>query len=179
MDNIENMDGLNPSEKENTTRKVKKGLPQEIQDKIDNILLDAEKTKGETLVLHPTGEIEVKNILDKILHDARAIDDPNAKFDLYYKMIERLLKKNLPTGKENARFRGLVREEKCVYLTRGKRKDEKGLRHADSRQTYIEDAKTIYEILLKWVGRGGNMIDLHNTLVNENVAKGYGKRQIF
>jgi hypothetical protein len=168
------------SKKKNQPKEVKQPspIPEDLAAKLENVIFEADRVKGQVLVLHETGEIATENnILNTLPIDAT--DDPVEKHRLYYKLIERELLNRLPKGKANARARELIREEKCTFLTRGKRIDENGLRHADSRQTYLDDAKELYLVIYDWANRGANMIDLYNTLVELNIKKGYGKRVVF
>lgn len=163
---------------ENQKKKVQsqKGIAPELAEKLEGVFAESEKVKGETLLFNPSGGIDVVNTIENILKEAYAIDDPEKKYDIYYNGIEKLLKDNLPKGKDSARARELIREEKCVYLSRGKRKDEKGKRHGDSRMSYIDDAQEMYKIVLTWASTNGNMVELYNTLRQENINKGYGTR---
>ena len=80
------------------------------------ILMKADEVKEETFNFDLDGQIELKNeIADMILEE---IDDPEAKFNLYYKVINRVLKKHLPKGDENKTARDLIYEEKNTFLTR-------------------------------------------------------------
>lgn len=132
----------------------------------------ADEVKGEQLVITSTGKIETESELKKFA--LGSVDNPEKKFELYYKGISRLLLKHLPKGTANKKARDFIYEEKNTYLTRGHRKNEKGRRGADSRMTYLSDAEEILEIIVKWIFNHGTMIDLFTQLRDLNVSKGYG-----
>src|SRR5690554_5268018 len=111
----------------------KKKTPLEIQEERkqlqkeaerEAILMKADEVKGETLEIDFDGNIEIKNELDKLLLEP--IDNPEEKHALYYNVINRLLKNNLPKGPRYKTARDLIYEEKNTYLTRGHRIDERG-----------------------------------------------------
>lgn len=60
------------------------------------ILMKADEIKEETFDFDVNGQIELKNELaDMVLEQ---IDDPEAKYNLYYNVVNRLLRKYLPKG---------------------------------------------------------------------------------
>jgi len=152
------------------------------QKKLDNekalermkLLTQADETKGEQITFSSDGtfskvkEIEVESFGN--------IDDPEKRFDIYYKNINRILRNNLPQGKRFKKERDYIYEEKNVILTRGKRIKPDGTRGADGRMTYITDAEEVLKIIAKWANVNGKMVDLFNELHTYNINKGYGKR---
>lgn len=66
------------------------------------ILQKADEVKGEQLSINLNSEITVENQATKLL--GQRIDDPVEKFQLYYHGLTKLLKDNLPKGKENDKF---------------------------------------------------------------------------
>jgi hypothetical protein len=138
----------------------------------ESILLKADEIKEETLIFDVDGQVEFKNeIADLILEQ---IDDPEAKYNLYYNVANRLLKKYLPKGDENKAARDLIYEEKNTFLTRGHRKDEKGIRGADGRMSYISDINELINIITEWISNRGTMFDLYTKIRDLNISKGYG-----
>lgn len=138
------------------------------------LLAKADEVKGEQLIVLPEG-LSTENELKKFaLGD---IDDPEKKYDFYYKGIMKLMKKFLPKGKENAKARKLIYEEKNTFLTRGKRISRAGIRGADSRMAYISDIEEMLNIIAAWVASQGTMVELFNTIHDLNIEKGYGKSQ--
>lgn len=136
------------------------------------ILMKADEIKEETLIFDVDGQIEFKNeIADLVLEQ---IDDPEAKYNLYYNVVNRLLKKHLPKGDENKTARDLIYEEKNTFLTRGHRKDEKGIRGADGRMAYIPDINELINIITDWISNRGTMFDIYTKIRDLNISKGYG-----
>lgn len=138
------------------------------------ILMQADEIKELTFDFTIDGQLELKSeMADMILE---GIDDPEAKYDIYYNAIQRLLIKHLPKGAEHKSARDLIYEEKNTYMTRGHRKNEKGIRGADGRMSYIEDMHEIVNIVTEWITTRSTMYDLYIKLRDLNISKGYGVR---
>lgn len=135
------------------------------------ILTKADNVKGEQLTVGVEG-VQTESEIKKFA--IGNIDDPEKKYELYYKGITKLLRKYLPKGKLNKKARDFIYEEKNTFLTRGKRKNEKGIRGADSRMAYINDVEEMLDIITSWVVSNGAMIELYTKLRDLNVSKGYG-----
>ena len=140
------------------------------------MLAKADEVKGEQLTLTEDGDVVSRKELQDFA--IGTIDDPQKKFDVYYNGIDKLLRQHLLKGKANKPARDLIFEEKNVYLTRGKRKDKKGIRGADGRMGYISDAEDILKVVMDWILKNGSMVELYNTLRDQNVEKGYGAPKI-
>jgi hypothetical protein len=156
--------------KKKTSNKKSEKISKEEQEKLV-ILAKTDSIKGEQLVILPEGiktEIELKKF---VLGD---IDNPERKYELYYKGIMKLLRKFLPKGKNNRKARAFVYEEKNTLLTRGKRLNEKGIRGADSRMAYVSDVEELLNIITAWVVAKGTMVELFTIIRDLNVSKGYG-----
>ena len=70
------------------------------------ILMKADEIKEETFDFDVNGQIELKNELaDMVLEQ---IDDPEAKYNLYYNVVNRLLRKYLPKGDTYKDARDLI-----------------------------------------------------------------------
>ena len=150
-----------------TTNKKKESIE---NDEKSMILAKADQVKGEQLVILPEGlktENEIKSFA------LGSIDDPEMKYDLYYKGIMKLLRKFLPKGKENRKARSYIYEEKNTLLTRGKRINDKGIRGGDSRMAYINDVEELLNIITQWVVSKGTMVELYNTISDLNKSRGY------
>ena len=123
------------------------------------ILMKADEIKEETFDFDVNGQIELKNELaDMVLEQ---IDDPEAKYNLYYNVVNRLLRKYLPKGDTYKDARDLIYEEKNTFLTRGHRKDAQGIRGADGRMSYISDINELVNIITEWISNKGTMFDLY------------------
>jgi hypothetical protein len=141
----------------------------------ESILMKADEIKEETFDFNLDGQVELKSELADILLEQ--IDDPEAKYDLYYNVINRLLKKHLPKGENNKPARDLIYEEKNTFLTRGHRKNQKGIRGADGRMAYIPDINELVNIITTWISNRGTMFDLYTQIRDLNISKGYGASQ--
>jgi hypothetical protein len=140
-----------------------------------SIIAKANETKGEQLSVTEAGKLITKKELKD--YAIGNIDDPARKFEIYYKGINKLLRKNLPKGKENKVARDFIYEEKNTFLTRGKRKNKMGVRGADGRMGYITDAEAILKIVMDWVISNDSDVNLFTTLRELNKSMGYGTRQ--
>ncbi len=160
------------AKKDKQTPKTEKELAEE-QEKL-RILAQTDKVKGEQLTITPAGEIEKQNELRQFA--LGSIEDPERKFEVYYKGIQKLLIAHLPKGKQNKVARSYIYEEKNTYLTRGKRISKEGIRGGDGRMGYIADSEDLMKVVMDWIMVNGTMVDLFNTLRDLNKSKGYGTR---
>lgn len=138
----------------------------------EEILLKADQNRQEKFSFYEEdGSLEVKNEIADMLLDE--IDDPEKKYELYYRAIDRILRKHLPKGESFKQGRQWIYEEKNTFLT-GKRKNKDGIRHADSRQAYSTVMAELVSIISNWIAEQGTPIQLYVTLRDENIKKGYG-----
>lgn len=152
------------------TRQLTKQEEREIE--IRSILMKADEDKTETLVMgNDYEQISFKSEVDSMLDVP--IDDPQKKYELYYNVISKLLLTHLPKGKEYEKARIFIYDERATFLTRGHRKDARGIRHADSRMGYNPDMKEFARIVVEWVFQKGTMFDLYTKLRELNKSKGY------
>ena len=136
-----------------------------------SILMKADEIKEETFDFDMDGQIELKSELADMMLEQ--IDDPEAKYELYYNVVNRLLRKHLPKGEKYKPARDFIYEEKNTFLTRGHRKNEQGIRGADGRMAYINDINDLINIITKWISNKGTMYDLYSQLRDLNKSKGY------
>lgn len=136
-----------------------------------SILMKADEIKEETFDFDMDGQIELKSELADMMLEQ--IDDPEAKYELYYNVVNRLLRKHLPKGEKYKPARDFIYEEKNTFLTRGHRKNEQGIRGADGRMAYIDDINDLINIITKWISNKGTMYDLYSQLRDLNKSKGY------
>ena len=85
--------------------KIKRNLSKDDLEKLE-ILQKSEEIKGEQLFINYDSEVVVENEAEKLL--GQKIDDPVQKFQLYYHGLAKLLKDNLPKGKEFEDVRRIV-----------------------------------------------------------------------
>lgn len=135
------------------------------------IIQKSEEVKGEQLTINIDSELEVENEALKLL--GQTIDDPVEKFQLYYHGLTKLLKDNLPKGKENEQVRRIVYDEKNILINRGAKKDEKGIRGSDGRMAYIEDLEFAIQIVADWISKKGSASELFMAFWDKNEELGY------
>lgn len=136
------------------------------------ILRKSEEVKGEQLVINLDSELVTENEAKKLLD--KAIDDPVQKFQLYYHGLAKLLKDNLPRGKENEDVRRIIYDEKNILINRGAKKDEKGIRGSDGRMAYVEDLEAAIEVVAEWMIKKGSPADLFMAFWDKNEELDYG-----
>lgn len=139
------------------------------------ILQKAEEVKGEQLTINLDSEITVENQAKILL--GKKIDDPVEKFQLYYHGLSKLLKDNLPKGKENEDVRRIIYDEKNILINRGAKKDERGIRGSDGRMAYIEDLEIAIEIVADWIASKGSPSEIYMAFWDKNEALGYGHQE--
>ncbi|MEQ9308121.1 MAG: hypothetical protein RLN90_01620 [Balneolaceae bacterium] len=138
---------------------------------ISEIFRKADSVKGEQLFIGSDNRFESnKEIENYVLKD---IDNPEKKYDVYYKGVEKLLKEELPKGASFKEARDLIREEKIILLTGGKKKDSSGRRGADSRMSYVHDLDVALGIISNWIMERGTLFDLYTRFREENIKRGY------
>jgi len=145
----------------------KKELDKELEE-IKKLAQEADNNKGFELGFEDDFEEDVSQI--DFIDDKQ---NPQESYRLYY-AIEGILKTHLPKGPKYKQLRNFVREEKIIFLTGGKKKDERGIRGADSRQAYISThLKVVLNSLLEWIKEGGNSFDLFLRFRQLNIQYGY------
>jgi hypothetical protein len=136
------------------------------------ILAKADEIKNQTFEFDIDGELSLKKEIEDLPLDP--IDNPEEKYQLYYKVIRPLFSKHLPKGEDFKEMRGIIYEEANTFLTGGHRKDKGGIRGADSRQSYRNDMNELVNILTEWVATKGSPFELYVKLRDINIEKGYG-----
>jgi hypothetical protein len=139
------------------------------------ILQKADEVRGEQLSINLDSELTIENQAVKLL--GKTIDDPVEKFQLYYHGLTKLLKDNLPKGKENEQVRRIVYDEKNVLINRGAKKDEKGIRGSDGRMAYIEDLEFAIQIVADWIAKKGSPSELYMAFWDKNEELEYGHQE--
>ncbi len=149
---------------------VERKLSKEDLERLE-ILQKSEEVKGEQLSINLDSEIVVENEAELLL--GQRIDDPVQKFQLYYQGLTKLLKDNLPKGKEYEEVRRIVYDEKNILINRGAKKDEKGIRGSDGRMAYVEDLEEAIKIVAVWTSRRGTTAELFMAFWDKNEELGY------
>lgn len=155
---------------EDKKKKVKK-TSEEIRNEIKELARKADKQAFSQLSILPD-EAESETTFDFGKLNLN-IADPEKSHRLYY-TVEGLLKKYLPKGPDNKALRDFVREEKNIFLNVGKKKDNKGFRHGDARQTYIDPfLEESLQLVIDWVRKGSNPLDLFDAFHAANIKYGF------
>ncbi|SHN13679.1 hypothetical protein [Flavobacterium xinjiangense] len=159
------------SDKKIDKNKIERKLSKEDLERLD-ILQKSEEIKGEQLSINLDSEIIIENYAEQLL--GQSIDDPVQKFQLYYHGLSKLLKDNLPKGKESEDIRRIVYDEKNILINRGAKKDEKGIRGSDGRMAYLQDLEEAIKIVAEWTSRKGTSAELFISFWDKNEELGYG-----
>lgn len=159
------------SNKKNDINKIERKLSKEDIERLE-ILQKSEEIKGEQLSINLDSEIIVENYAEQLL--GQRIDDPIQKFQLYYHGLSKLLKDNLPKGKESEDVRRIVYDEKNILINRGAKKDEKGIRGSDGRMAYLDDLEEAIKIVAEWTSQKGTPAELFIAFWDKNEELGYG-----
>lgn len=159
------------SDKNIDQNKIERKLSKEDLERLE-ILQKSEDVKGEQLIINLDSELVIENQAELLL--GQRIDDPVEKFQLYYHGLTKLLKDNLPKGKEFEDVRRIVYDEKNILINRGAKKDEKGIRGSDGRMAYIEDLEEAIKIVADWTSRKGSPAELFMAFWDKNEELEYG-----
>ncbi|MCK9401962.1 MAG: hypothetical protein M0Q26_01050 [Chitinophagaceae bacterium] len=154
--------------------KAKKILSKEDLERLE-LLEKARQKKGKQLRVDlEKGDLAEVDELRQLL--GKKSENPEEKYQIYYTGITNLLKKYLPKGKEFKEGRGLIYDEKNVFLNRGKKKSDNpnGIRKSDGRMTYQAKMNEMLDVVSKWVSTSQNSTDIYLQLYELNEKHGYG-----
>lgn len=151
-------------------KSIERNLSQNDIERLE-ILQRSEEVKGEQLTLNLEAELAVENEAEKLL--GLQIDDPEAKHQLYYQGLTKLMMDNLPKGKENEDIRKIIYGEKGILINRGKKINEKGIRGSDGRMAYLGDLEIAIKIVADWVSVKGTPTELFMAFWDKNEELGY------
>ncbi|MBD1432394.1 hypothetical protein H8B06_06125 [Sphingobacterium sp. DN00404] len=137
------------------------------------LLQRAHEKKGKQLTIDgEAGNLKEIDELRELV--GKQLDNPEEKYNLYYKGIRRLLMDHLPKGEEYKEMRDIIYDEKNIFLNLGKRKsDGGGVRGSDGRMTFQPVMKDILDIVITWVGGSQNPFDLYREFFMLNEKHGY------
>jgi hypothetical protein len=135
-----------------------------------------EKVGRQLSINSETGNLEEINELRGLI--GKEFENPEEKYNTYYKGIEKLLRQFLPKGKEFKIVRRIIRDEKSVFLNNGKKKsDNNGIRGSDERMTFQTNMNEILDIIVKWIAESQNSFELYRLLYELNEKFEYGHEQ--
>lgn len=105
----------------------------------------------------------------------KSFEDPEQKWQVYYKGIRNILMKNLPSGRDFKEARNIIYDEKNIFLNQGKKKsDGDGVRGSDGRMTFQPVMNEMLDLIVKWVSESQNPFTLYSMLYALNEKHGYG-----
>lgn len=105
----------------------------------------------------------------------KEFENPEEKYNIYYRGIRKLLIDYLPKGAEFKEVREIIYDEKNIFLNLGKRKsDNNGIRKSDGRMTYQPVMNEILDIVIRWVAESQNPFDIYREFYELNDRHGYG-----
>lgn len=141
------------------------------------LLQRSNEKKGKQLTIDgEAGSLkEIDELRDLI---GKQLDNPEEKYNIYYKGIRKLLMDYLPKGEEVKELRSIIYDEKNIFLNLGKRKsDGSGVRGSDGRMTFQPVMNEMLEVVINWVGGSQNPFDLYHDLYMLNEKHGYGHEE--
>ena len=141
------------------------------------LLQQANEKVGRQLTINSEqGNIEEIDELRELI--GKEFENPEEKYNIYYKGIRKLLMDYLPKGKEFKEVRDIIYDEKNIFLNSGKRKsDNNGIRKSDGRMTFQPVMNDILDIIVKWVGESQNPFVIYRAFYELNEKHGYGHEE--
>ncbi|OBX23334.1 MULTISPECIES: hypothetical protein [Bizionia] len=141
------------------------------------LLQQANEKVGRQLTINSEqGNIEEIDELRELI--GKEFENPEEKYNIYYKGIRKLLMDYLPKGKEFKEVRNIIYDEKNIFLNSGKRKsDNNGIRKSDGRMTFQPVMNEILDIIVKWVGDSQNPFVIYREFYELNEKHGYGHEE--
>jgi hypothetical protein len=138
------------------------------------MLQQIHKKTGHQLTINTeTGRLDEIDELQTIIN--KDFENPEEKYDVYYRGIRKLLMDHLPKGKDFEVARQIIYDEKNIFLNAGNRKsDNSGIRKSDGRMTYQPVMNEILDVVVKWVAESRNAFQLYRLFYELNEKHGYG-----
>tara|TARA_B100001059_G_C17688001_1_gene503394 strand:+ start:257 stop:820 length:564 start_codon:yes stop_codon:yes gene_type:complete len=157
---------------ENKKKEILKSDDKKHSEKLEILRRVKDPKEKQLIVNFESDSLEIRDRLKEILN--KSFDDPEAKYNLYYKGIRHVLMQYLPKGKDYETERNVIYDEKNVFLNRGKAKDKAGLRGSDGRMTYNDDMGELADLIADWVMSSQDPVDLYQRLYDLNEKYEYG-----
>lgn len=157
---------------ENKKTEVKK----EANDELERLelLQQANQKIGKQLSINSEkGSLEEIDELRQLV--GKEFENPEEKYNLYYRGIRKLLMDFLPKGKEFKEVRNIIYDEKNIFLNLGKKKsDNNGIRKSDGRMTFQPVMNEILDVIIKWVAESQNPFSIYRDFYDLNERYDYG-----
>ena len=142
-------------------------------ERLELLQMANEKVGKQLTIDSQSGIVEEFDELRSLI--GKDFENPEEKYNLYYKGIRKLLMDFLPKGKEFKNVREIIYDEKNVFLNLGKKKsDNKGIRKSDGRMTYQPVMNEILDIIIRCVGESQNPFDICRNFYELNDRHNYG-----
>lgn len=141
------------------------------------LLQKANERIGKQLSISATSEnlVEIDELRELI---GKEFENPEEKYNIYYRGIRKLLIDYLPKGREFQEMRDIIYDEKNIFLNLGKRKsDNKGIRKSDGRMTYQPVMNEILDIIVEWVANSQNPFYIYREFYQLNERHNYGHEE--
>ena len=141
------------------------------------LLRKANEKVGRQLTINSSeGNLEEIDELRQLI--GKEFENPEEKYNIYYKGIRKLLMDYLPKGNEFKEVRQIIYDEKNIFLNLGKRKsDNNGIRKSDGRMTFQPVMNEILDIVVEWVGNSQNPFAIYRDFYQLNEKHGYGHEE--
>jgi len=160
----------------NNKKKKKAGLSEADIERMELLQRASEKVGRQLSINTEKGSLEEVDELRELM--SKEFENPEEKYNIYYRGIRRLLMDYLPKGKEFKEARDIIYDEKNIFLNLGKKKsDNNGIRKSDGRMTFQPVMNEILDIIVKWVAQSQNPFDLYREFYELNERYGYGCRR--
>jgi len=132
-----------------------------------------EKTGKQLTIDSKNGGLkEIDELRELIGND---FENPEEKYNIYYKGIRKLLMEYLPKGETYKEVRNIIYDEKNIFLNLGKKKsDNNGIRKSDGRMTYQPVMNEILDIIVRWISESQNPFALYREFYELNEKHKYG-----
>jgi hypothetical protein len=165
---------------EDENKKIRKEEDLEISkadlERLEILQKSNEKIGKQLSINSETGSLEEIDELRGLI--GKEFENPEEKYNIYYKGIRKLLMDYLPKGKEYKEIRDIIYDEKNIFLNNGKRKsDNNGIRLSDGRMTYQTNMNEILEIIVTWISDSQNPFEIYRLFYDLNEKFGYGHEQ--
>ncbi|MCM0668495.1 hypothetical protein [Flavobacterium tyrosinilyticum] len=158
---------------ENNKKIKEQGLNESDLERLELLQKANEKVGKQLTISSESGNLEEFNELKELID--KDFENPEEKYNLYYRGIRKLLIDFLPKGKDYKQIRDIIYDEKNVFLNLGKKKsDNNGTRRSDGRMTYQPVMNEILDIIVNWVGESQNPFDIYRDFYELNEKYNYG-----
>lgn len=162
-------------------KETERGLDVEFINHVRDLAKKGETAKKEGysklgLELSNENDLGLEDMFDDLFLEES--QNPSEAHSLYYS-IQGIMKSILPIGDQFKSLRKEVYEEKNIYINRGNKRDEEGIRGSDGRMGYLHHLRVALRIVKEWGINNGNSWDLYCTFRKLNEELGYHEQKYF